>query len=251
MLTIYRADAFLTPPGAVLFDIDNTLYAYEPAHAVAMSAVRAKTAALFGIEPAAFDQVFDAARTATKAQLGSTASSHSRLLYFQRMVEMFGLGSQVLLALDLEQTYWRTLLSNATLFPGVNELLDDLRIAEVPRAIVTDLTAQIQFRKMIYFGLDHDVDYIVTSEEVGFEKPHPAPFEAAIAKMQAQGTCVWMIGDDPETDIVGARRAIQAVTLQKLHRGVTLGSGECQPDAAFTDFADVRALFARLAGHAP
>ena len=58
-----------------------------------------------------------------KRQLGHTASSHSRLLYFQRGIEMLGRKTQLLITLDLEQTYWRTFLSHCELFPGVRDLL--------------------------------------------------------------------------------------------------------------------------------
>jgi HAD superfamily hydrolase (TIGR01549 family) len=105
------------------------------------------------------------------------------------MLEIMGVGSQVLLALDFEQTYWRTFLSHAVLFEGVKELLDDLRLLGIPTAIVTDLTAQIQFRKVVYFNLDHYFDYIVTSEEAGYDKPHPAPFQIALEKMRPKGSC--------------------------------------------------------------
>lgn len=245
-ITLHRPEAFRRLPDAVLFDTDNTLYAYEPAHLAGMRAVREKAARLFGIASDKFDQGFDAARSAIKERLGKTASSHSRLLYFQRMLELLGLGSQVLLALDLEQTYWRSFLGGARLFPGLKEFLDDLRIAGVPTAIVTDLTAQIQFRKIVYFGLDRYFDYIVTSEEAGLDKPHPAPFELAVAKMRPAGDCLWMIGDHPEHDIAGARRAISAVTLQKVHEGVEVGAGERQPDAVVPEFTDLRALFRKL-----
>jgi putative hydrolase of the HAD superfamily len=241
-----RADAFRHPPAAVLFDTDNTLYPYDPAHKAAMDAVRAKATRLFGIEKEKFDEAFGIARNAIKERLRETASSHSRLLYFQRMLEIMGLGSQVLLALDMEQTYWRTFLANAKLFEGVKELLDDLRIAGIPTAIVTDLTAQIQFRKVVYFGLDHYFDYIVTSEESGCDKPHPAPFEIAIQKMQPKGECIWMIGDNPKTDIGGARRAINAVTIQKIHPGVVAGTAENEPDGLISSFQQLRLLLARL-----
>ena len=98
----------------------------------------------------------------------------------QAMLENIGLGSQILIALDLEQTYWRTFLSNALIFKGVKEFLEDIRLSSIPTAIVTDLTSQIQFRKVIYFGLDHYFDYIVTSEEAGFDKPHESSFKIAI-----------------------------------------------------------------------
>ena len=182
-----------------------------------------------------------------KARLGDTASSHSRLLYLQRMMEIMGLGSQILLALDFEQTYWRTFLVNATLFDDVKELLDDLRLLGIPTAIVTDLTAQIQFRKVVYFGLEHHFNFVVTSEEAGFDKPHKAPFLLAMEKMQPKGSCIWMIGDNPINDMRGSREKINATTLQKLHNGVLIGDGINTPDASFTEFKEVRDLLKKIA----
>ena len=222
------------------------MYPYDPAHEAAQRAVREKVVATFSIKPEDFDLAFNEARQQIKTRLQYTASSHSRLLYLQRMLEIMGLGSQVLLALDFEQTYWRTFLSNAQLFENVKELLDDIRLLGIPTAIVTDLTAQIQFRKVVYFGLDHYFDYIVTSEEAGFDKPHAAPFQIALEKMQPKGDCIWMIGDNPVNDIRGAREKINAITLQKIHEGVTLGVNENAPDAAFREFSTLRRLVSNL-----
>ena len=233
-------------PDAFLFDTDNTLYAYDPAHAAAQQAVRDKVVSTLSISPQDFDKAFADARLQVKSRLKGTASSHSRLLYMQRMLEIMGLGSQVLMALDFEQTYWRTFLSHAVLFDYVKALLDDIRLLGIPTAIVTDLTAQIQFRKVVYFGLDRYFDFIVTSEEAGFDKPHEAPFQLAIEKMQPKGSCIWMIGDNPINDIQGSREKINAVTLQKIHRGVELGTGPHQADCTFTEFGEVRRLLSSL-----
>ena len=195
MIKILDESRFTQLPDAVLFDTDNTLYPYDPAHMAAQQAVKEKVINTFSISAKDFDAAFNEARQQIKVRLGHTASSHSRLLYLQRMLEIMGLGSQVLLALDFEQTYWRTFLANAVLFDNVKELLDDLRLLGIPTAIVTDLTAQIQFRKVVYFGLDRYFNYIVTSEEAGFDKPHEAPFQIALEKMQPKGSCIWMIGD--------------------------------------------------------
>lgn len=247
-MKIYKEERFTRLPDAFLFDTDNTLYPYGPAHAAAQKAVRDKVVSTFSIAPEDFDRAFKDARQQVKTRLKHTAASHSRLIYLQRMLEILGLGSQVLLALDFEQTYWRTFLSNAVLFDGVKELLDDIRLLGIPTAIVTDLTAQIQFRKVVYFGLDHYFDYIVTSEEAGFDKPHAAPFQIALEKMRPKGDCIWMIGDNPENDIRGAREKIAAVTLQKLHAGVEIGVGENAPDASFDDFNALRRLIHKLGG---
>ena len=245
-MKLYSKKQFNQLPDAILFDTDNTLYAYNPAHAAAQHAVREKVVSTFSISHGAFDEAFNAARDQVKVRLKNTAASHSRLLYLQRMLEIMGLGSQVLLALDFEQTYWRTFLSNAFLFDEVKELLDDLRLLGIPTAIVTDLTAQVQFRKMVYFGLDQYFDYIVTSEEAGFDKPHEAPFKIALEKMSPKGDCIWMIGDNPVNDIRGGREKINALTLQKIHEGAPLGTKENAPDAAFKNFGALRCLISEL-----
>ena len=246
IMKINNQERFTHLPHAFLFDTDNTLYPYGPAHAAAQKAVQEKVSKTFSISSKDFDKAFEEARTQVKARLKNTASSHSRLLYLQRMLEIMGLGSQVLLALDFEQTYWRTFLSNANLFDGVKELLDDIRLLGIPTAIVTDLTAQIQFRKVVYFGLDHYFDYIVTSEEACFDKPHEANFQIALEKMRPKGDCIWMIGDNPANDIRGSRENINAVTLQKIHDGVEVGTGLNEPDAVFNEFSEIRKLISKL-----
>ena len=245
-MNINNPKQFTRLPDAILFDTDNTVYHYDPAHAAAQSAVRHKVTKMFSISPEDFDKAFNQARAEVKSRLKHTASSHSRLLYLQRVLEIMGLGSQVLLALDFEQTYWRTFLSNAILFDGVKDLLDDIRLLGIPTAIVTDLTAQIQFRKVVYFGLDHYFDYIVTSEEAGFDKPHQAPFQIAVEKMRPKGDCIWMIGDNPINDIKGGRETINAITIQKIHDGVTQGTGDCEPDMYLKSFNELRAFLANI-----
>jgi putative hydrolase of the HAD superfamily len=251
MMKLAAKERWARLPDALFCDLDNTLYAYEPAHAAAMAAARSKADEALSMNPADFDKAFALARDAVQKNLAGTAPSHSRLLYFQRMLESIGLGSQALLALDLEQTYWRTFLSNAALFEGVEEFFDDIRLLGIPAVVVTDLTAQIQFRKIVYFGLDKYFDYIVTSEEAGFDKPHASPFALAVEKVSPQGNCFWMIGDNPERDIRGAREAINALTLQKLHDGVRLGEGLSAPDASFREFEELRTFVARVSAAQP
>lgn len=249
-MKIFNPEKFKARPAAVLLDIDNTLYAYAPAHAAAWKAVRHKLRTAHALPLDDFDKAADDARLAIKERLGPTAASHSRLLYLQRMLEAMGLGSRALVALDLEQTYWRSFMANAALFDGLNEFLDDVRLAQIPMVAVTDLAAQIQFRKIVYWEIEHFFDYVVTSEEAGFDKPHEASFLLALEKLglnrRAAGATVWMIGDNAEKDIVGARNAIGAATVQKLHRGVAPGRGPAAPDANFETFRDLREFASSL-----
>lgn len=229
-------------PKAVLFDLDNTLYDYNGSHLRAMSAVAVKAEQLLGLNRESFESAYDRARAQVQADLKGTASSHSRLLYFQRMVEMLGLKTQVLLTLDFEQTYWRTFLSGAQLFDGARELIEELRSVQVPVAVVTDLTAQIQFRKLVYFQLDSCFDYIVTSEEAGHDKPSALPYQLVLSKLRVSSGPIWMVGDSAVADVKGARVAIDAITFQKRHPGVEVGQGEYQPDVVFDSFLELLRL---------
>lgn len=246
---IHRPQAFERPPLAVIFDTDNTLYPYDPAHKAATLAAEQKACELLGVSVEAFRKALSAARKAVKQRLGHTASAHSRFLYFQRAIEMMGLRTQLLITMDLEQTYWRSFLNASQLFPDARACVAEFRAQGVPTAIITDLTAQIQFRKIVYFGLDYDFDYVVTSEEAGFDKPHAAPFEIALEKLGVPADRVWMIGDNPSCDIRGGR-AFNMVTLQKVHDGVTLGEGKDQADLVFEHFKDLAQFVSELCGRA-
>jgi|SaaInlStandDraft_7_1057024.scaffolds.fasta_scaffold22392_2 HAD superfamily hydrolase (TIGR01549 family) len=238
-LSVQREPLFLAKPDAVILDMDNCLYYYDSPHRVAMGAVIQKASEVLGVTEKRFLSAFSEARLEVKSQLRDTGSSHSRLLYFQRTFEILGLKSQIIMSMDFEQTYWRTFLGNIELFSGVKELLFDLRNMDISIGVVTDLTSQIQFRKVVFLGLDNLIDYFVSSEEAGKDKPNAAPFKLILDKMGLQGEKVWMVGDDPEKDIKGAK-ALKMVTLQKRHNGVKMLSGIDMPDAYFDEFEDLQ-----------
>lgn len=56
-------------------------------------------------------------------------------------------------------------------------------------------------------GLLEHFDAIIVSADVGYLKPHPAIFEAALAAVDARPHEAIMVGNDLECDVLGARRA--------------------------------------------
>ena len=196
MMKILNKNRFKNKPDAILIDTDNTIYPYEPSHLAAMEALKEKVSKEMNISFSDFDTCFNQAKLDVKSRLENTAASHSRLLYMQRFLELLGLGSKFLLALDLEQTYWKAFLNASKLFPNLRSFLDDCRLMAIPVINITDLTSQIQYRKIIYFDLDDSFDAIVTSEEAGTEKTSKEPFELAIKKIGRNVNNVWMIGDN-------------------------------------------------------
>lgn len=227
-------------PSAVIFDTDNTLYPYDPAHKAATMAVEKKAAKLLGVGDKEFRAAVDGAKKEIKGRLGKTASSHSRLLYFQRAIELLGMRTKVLLSLDLEQTYWRTFLANCKLFPDVREFILSLKNEGIVVANITDLTAQIQFRKLVYFGLDECFDYVITSEEAGRDKPDRRPFEIAIGKIGYSPECTWMIGDSVECDVLGAKEVGMKTFLFSNQNVLLKSNAKDSADYVFSKYSELK-----------
>jgi putative hydrolase of the HAD superfamily len=245
-MIVHSEQAFRDPPACVLLDLDNTFYDYDPCNVAGMEAAQRLAQAQLMVQADQFEASFLRARREIKEALGDTPSSHNRLLYFQRTLEIAGFASQPYVSLQLEQAYWRAYLEVATLFEDALEFLDDLRMANIPAVIVTDLTAQIQMRKIIRLGLEKDIDWLVTSEEIGADKPDPRMFTTALKKVEVAQGPIWMIGDSLEKDVAGARAAVGAVGIQKVHGDLKPARSAAEADATFKDFSGLRKLFSRL-----
>jgi putative hydrolase of the HAD superfamily len=183
-------------PTMVVFDLDNTLYEYEPCDAAGRRALFRFATDELGVMSPAFEQAYATARQNVKKRLGPTASSHSRLLYCHEAMELIGLRSEPQVALVMEQEYWRNYMLAMELRPGVADLLQSLRYNDVVTAIVTDLTAQIQFRKLYHLDIAKLIDHVVCSEETALEKESLQPFELLASRVSpAALEHVWFVGD--------------------------------------------------------
>jgi len=197
----------------LLLDIDNTLYNYDNTHKKALEQLILSTHNETSKDEAVIKTAYLQARAQIHTELAETASSHNRLLYIQRMLELLNINSMNL-SLKLYNTYWDTFLDSMELHSGALEFLQVHQDKSI--CLVTDLTAHIQHRKIEKLGLYKYADYLVTSEEAGKEKPHPYMFMLALKKMNLKADEVCMIGDSYKKDILGASQlCIQSFWLNK------------------------------------
>jgi putative hydrolase of the HAD superfamily len=190
----------------VLIDLDNTLYEYDPCHNAALSSCRVNAFENYQIDSALFDESFAQARKFTHNQLNGQAASHSRLLYFHKQFEILFNKSNPDYALKMEDNYWKVFFSKMKLKVGVMDFLSLVKRNGLKTCIITDLTTQIQMLKWQHLGLGDFLDFIVTSEEAGVEKPSEVIFNIALSKLNLQSSEVIMIGDHPEKDIAAAQK---------------------------------------------
>jgi FMN phosphatase YigB (HAD superfamily) len=180
-------------PDLVVFDLDNTFYDYESAHEIALSVLLEDFRLSSNIEAA---EVYNTARTNVKFRLGSSASSHSRLLYLAECFALLKMEFNTSDLLDLEELYWGTFLRVMVAFPTSVKFVDELLAKEIKCALVTDLTAAIQYRKIENLNLVNKFQYVVTSEEAGGDKSTLLPWKLLDERTQLNSySTIWYVGD--------------------------------------------------------
>lgn len=189
---------------AAIFDLDDTLYNYKEINKLAERELCEYTCTLLKISEQKFCEAFEYGRKATKEGLDDCAAQHNRMLYCQKTLEYLKI-KPTLYALEMYDIYWDTMLENMVLNEGVIELFELLKERGLKIGICTDLTAHIQHRKIRKLGIDKYIDCIVSSEEVGREKPDPRMFNLCLMKLNVQPEEVIYIGDNLKKDIIGAQ----------------------------------------------
>ncbi|MBP9093849.1 HAD family hydrolase [bacterium] len=222
----------------ILLDLDNTVYDYKQAHEPAIAAALQWLAHELEQKLEAVEAQYVDCRRRVNKSLHGLASSHSRLLYFQGIAEAFGCFPH-LIAGSAEDLYWQIFFDNMQLRPGCLAFFQSI---DLPIAIVTDLTARIQFEKIEHLKIATYLQAIVTSEESGHEKPHPRIFELAAQKLSLPLASLCMIGDSFERDIEGARKlGLDCYWLNTEAGDIEIAKG-CDSVTIFDDFLQLLEL---------
>ncbi len=191
---------------AVVFDLDNTLYDYDAAHAPAFRALTDFACREFGLTPEEFVQRHRAAEKELGRRCGANcAAVHNRLIRYQVLLE--GLGRPIGRAPEMSRLYWSTLLNAMKPYPGAIRMLEQLREMGLTVGIGTNMTADNQYEKLIRIGAMERIDFLVTSEEVTAEKPDRRLFEACAVKAGCEPARCLFVGDSLEKDVKGALAA--------------------------------------------
>jgi FMN phosphatase YigB (HAD superfamily) len=85
------------------------------------------------------------------------------------------------------------------------------------------------------FGLADAIDAVASSHSVGWQKPHRAIFERALALTGARAEEVVMIGDRTDADILGAKRLGMRAVLRRTANAEAMRDVGVAPDAVIDD----------------
>ena len=111
------------------------------------------------------------------------AVNHNRLVRFQCMLET--LGKPVFpYAYEMYNLYWDTLIDQIIPSPGIEELMKELKQRGIYIGIGSNMTSDVQYRKILKLGLGKYIDGIVTSEKVPARKNRIENFLISVLKKQ-------------------------------------------------------------------
>jgi FMN phosphatase YigB (HAD superfamily) len=135
------------------------------------------------------------------------------------------------------------------LMPGARYAIENIAM---PKAIWanTRVAAAPHVRQWLSrAGLDHQINWVVSSAEIGYRKPDPEFFRRALAACNLQPTNIVFVGNQMNTDILGANQVgIPSVYLaDESYRSADAEPAvEAQPTFTIQTLFELPALIVKL-----
>lgn len=235
----------LTPPRAVLFDLDGTLADSDAALAAGTAGAAKAAHSLIGVSIDAWSALnADVAGDVIAQHLDDwitgavDAQAISREIYGRMLAQ---LGANPELVSPLVQAQAEAGFAGQRAFPDVAPLLDALSERGLPSGVVTNGASEVQRASLAAIGLAERFQVLVFSSEHGLAKPDPAIFRLALGELGTAAADTWFIGDNPSTDVAGARAAgLQPVWLNRAGREAA--PGDPAPDLEVRSLSGLVAL---------
>lgn len=182
-----------------LFDLDDTLLEFETSERNAFQKVFAE----IGLE-----ERLDEYRTAYQAiskvlwpqlEQGLTTLEELKVGRFRQLFTQFDIDLD---PISFSENYLEKLGNEAHIISGVMDMLD--RISDARLAIVTNGFIKAQIARVALSPFSDRFETIVSSEEIGIQKPRPEIFQEALDRLGVTDKSrVLMIGDSLTSDIRG------------------------------------------------
>jgi HAD superfamily hydrolase (TIGR01549 family) len=195
---------------AVLFDLDDTLYDHRHARLAGLRAIRRAEPTLGRFSLDQEDRTFERLLSEIHLSLvlpGKISHDESRWMRMTRFLQEFHLELPRRRIQELIDLRVQTYMQHRRPVPGAAALLRHLRAGGSDIVVVTNNLVSEQEEKLRFMRFDGLIDHLVCSEEVGFTKPDPRIFRAALERAHVTPQTAVMVGDSWDSDVIGATRA--------------------------------------------
>ena len=170
----------------------------------------------------------------------SLRSDEERLDFFGRYEQLILETAGILVSMDLAQRVWKMAIAVPKDFIPFNDTLpalEQLREAGYKLGVITNLRRDLdQLCQQI--GLSPYLDFTMSSEEAGTEKPHPPIFLAALKRAGAAPEEAVHVGDQVRSDVMGAKGVgMRAVLIDR--GGFGPDSVDCPKIASLSELSQL------------
>ncbi len=224
----------MRPVQALFFDLDDTLRGGSGSHEAVVRTCRHIAAARPGLDAArlleANSEVWQRywPEVEERWTLGVLSGNDVGLEAWRRALRACGSDEESLAQLARE-THMQHAREALRLFDDVRGLIDRLKKARLPLALITNGASDTQRETLRVLKIEQEFAAVVISGEVGVAKPDPSIFGLAVDALGIGRENVWHVGDSLRTDVGGARAAgLTAVWLNR--DGVRRTTRDPQPE---------------------
>jgi putative hydrolase of the HAD superfamily len=193
----------------IFFDLDHTLWDYDKNVQESLTELydHYQLASLGILDSEKFIQSFYNVNFKLWAMydMGEIDKKSLREVRFRSVFENAGADSSAV-PKAMEDDFMHRTSSKPHVLPYTFEILDYLK-PNYGLHIISNGFNESQAKKMEASGLTPYFDLVVTSETTGYKKPDPRIFQYAMDRLSIKNEETMMIGDNPNSDILGAIRA--------------------------------------------
>jgi len=197
----------LKQPKGILFDYWNTLVSWRPNRESGING-------LLEMIPDRKDVTFDMIKeTADEIMMAAGEIKETSLMEFSRRQFDRNLFDRLGISFDLTDDELDFMYiknyHKSDCEPGVIEMLEVVQQMGIPIGVVSNASTNgaSHFYLLDKLGIRNYFDFLMTSADYGFRKPHPGIFKTALAKLGTEANETWFVGDSIEDDIKGAEAA--------------------------------------------
>lgn len=211
-------------PGAILFDLDNTLCTFVDAKQAACNAVVELIGTGSGEELFSY---FLRPKYNFEDHAHITDYLNDLDAYSEQLVEKAG------------KVYDEVKLDTISLYPGVEETLDTLMDEGVKIAVVTDAFSSQAEERMHKLGIDSRFPVLVTPDRSGQRKPNHASFIMAMKQLDATPSETWVVGDSLRREVIPGLELGLTTVFARYGDWIQIEMPEVKPDHILDQFSDL------------
>ena len=193
----------------LFLDLDNTLYDAKYTYSYTISKLDEEWIRKGRVGN--FISLYEKARQATKLDLKDHSSNRLRVLYFKKIFDDIDGKLNIDATLEMEELYYKNFIQGIQNYVKANQANYKLlfnRLKEISNNhkifILTNENLRTQLFKLSAFFPNNIPIQLLTSEEIGKEKPSPIFFKKALKLSNSKPSECLMIGDNLVDDIKGA-----------------------------------------------